>query len=195
MMNAIRKSRGLLVLAAALAAPAAAYAHPGHAGPEASGFTAGLLHPLTGADHLLAMIAVGLWAAMRGGRATWAWPTAFVAALLAGFGLAQMDGGGAAMVEPAVLASVIALGALTAADARVPTALGVGLMALFGAAHGYAHGAEAGGAGFALGMVASTATLHLTGLGGGLMLARDRRAVRLLGAGAVLGGLLLGVAG
>ncbi len=65
----------------------AALAHPGHAGHEALGVGTGLLHPLTGADHMLAMVAVGLWAALRGGRSLVTWPATFVTAMLVGFGL------------------------------------------------------------------------------------------------------------
>ena len=164
-----------------------ALAHPGH---EAT-LVQGLAHPFSGADHILAMLAVGLWASLRGGKALWAWPAAFVAAMLSGFVLGQAAPG-APLIEPMILASVIVLGALTAADARAPTSLGVTLIALFGLAHGYAHGSEApanAGLGFPLGFAASTAALHLTGLGLGRF---NRPAVtRLLGAGAALGGLAL----
>jgi len=172
-------------------------AHPGHSGHGAVlGLTEGLIHPLTGADHLLAMISVGLWATLRGGKAMWAWPAAFVVALVAGFALARLDGG-FPYVEPMILASVIALGALTAANARVPTLVGVALIALFGAAHGYAHGGEASGATreFAFGMTLSTVALHLVGLAVGLALIQHPRVVRLIGLGALIGGLALAVTG
>jgi urease accessory protein len=169
-----------------------ALAHPGHG--EAT-LAQGLAHPFSGADHMLAMIAVGLWASLRGGKALWAWPAAFVAAMLAGFALGQ-TAPGVPLVEPMIMASVIVLGALTAANARAPTSLGVVLIALFGLAHGYAHGSEApagSGLDFPLGFAVSTAALHLTGLATGLGLNRLNRpaVVRLLGAGAVLGGLAL----
>ena len=67
----------LTAAAALLTIAAPAFAHPGHDGP---GLAGGLLHPLTGMDHLLAMVTIGLFAAMRGGRATWAWPLGFVVA-------------------------------------------------------------------------------------------------------------------
>jgi len=191
------QSRRLPLLAAAIAlVPAGALAHPGHVGHEALGFLAGFTHPFTGADHMLAMAAVGLWAALRGGRAAWAWPAAFVVAMLVGFLIGQ--GGAAPFVEPAILASVIVLGGLVAAQAVVPLLPGAMLIAAFGLAHGWAHGAEAPGAagGFPLGFALSTVTLHLVGLAAGFGLQRLRRPglLRLLGAGAAAGGVLLAVA-
>jgi len=191
----------IIPAAAALAAvlvslPAAA--HPGHAGHEALGAWAGFVHPFTGADHMLAMVAVGLWAALRGGKAVWAWPAAFVAALLGGYALARV-GVALPLIEPAILASVIVLGALTAANAKARTAVGVALIALFGAAHGFAHGSEAlaATAGFPVGMALATAGLHAVGIGLALGLQRLHRPalIRLLGAGAAAGGMALALAG
>lgn len=191
------RSARLLVLAAPLALMATpALAHPGH---EAAGFAAGLAHPFGGADHMLAMVAVGLWASLRGGKALWAWPAAFVAAMLAGYGLGVVLPG-APMVEPAILASVIVLGGLVAADVKTPFAGGVALIALFGLAHGYAHGAEAPADGvqaaFPLGFALATIALHGVGLvvGAGLMKLSRPILVRVLGAGTAAGGLLLAVA-
>ena len=186
-----------LVLAAlAIFTPGLAVAHPGHA---EVGAWAGLAHPFTGADHVLAMVAVGLWAALRGGRAIWAWPLAFVAALLAGYGVGRL-GIGIPLVEPTILASIIVLGALIAADARAPMLAGVSLIALFGLAHGVAHGAEAsasGGLAFPIGMAVSTLALHALGAVAALALRRLQRPglVRLLGLGAATGGVLLAVSG
>jgi urease accessory protein len=187
-------------LAAALLAliPAVALAHPGHPGHQALGVWAGLLHPFTGADHMLAMLAVGLWAALRGDKALWAWPAAFVGALLVGFAIGA-SGVVLPIAEPMILASIIVLGALTAADVRTSTAFGVVLMAVFGAVHGHAHGAESAGstAGFPLGMALSTLALHGVGLAAGFGLQRLQRPglIRLLGAGALAAGLALAVAG
>jgi urease accessory protein len=179
-----------------LGVASSALAHPGH-GPAT--LLAGLTHPWTGADHMLAMVAVGLWAALRGGKAVWAWPLAFVAAMLGGFALAQ-SGLNLPMVEPAILASVIVLGGLIAANARAPIYAGVALIAAFGLAHGYAHGAEApaaAGFGFPLGFAVSTAALHLVGLAAGLGLARLNKTalLRALGFGVAAGGALLVFAG
>jgi urease accessory protein len=185
--------RALVAGLAAALIPAAALAHPGHG---ALNLAAGFAHPFGGADHMLAMIAVGLWAALRGERAPLAWPAAFVAAMAGGFALGQIAPA-AVSIEPAILASVIILGVLTAAQARLPLAAGAALIGAFGAAHGYAHGIEAPGAeaGFPLGFALATALLHLAGLVSGFLLQRFGRPglVRLLGAGAAAGGLLLAV--
>jgi urease accessory protein len=183
---------GALGALAGLGTAFPALAHPGH-GPH--DLAAGLAHPLTGVDHLLAMVAVGLWAALRGDKALWAWPLAFVGAMLAGYGLGQA-GLHHSLIEPAILASVIVLGALVAANACVPTLVGMAIIASFGLAHGLAHGAEApAGAGpsFPLGFAASTAVLHLAGLGVGLVLTRLKQPImmRTLGLGAAVGGVLL----
>jgi urease accessory protein len=180
------------VAATLIAGPA--LAHPGH---DAAGFLGGLEHPLSGADHMLAMVAVGLWASLKGGKVLVAWPAAFVAAMLAGYGLG-LALPGASLVEPAILASVIVLGGLVAANVRTPFLAGVGLIALFGLAHGYAHGAEApaGGFTFPLGFALATLGLHLAGLGVGVGLLKLNRPalVRALGAGTAVGGLLLAAA-
>lgn len=155
--------RALLTLAALL--PTAALAHTG-AGAHGSPFVSGLAHPVFGADHLLAMVAVGLFAAMSGGAARLAYPASFLGAMILGGALGY---GGAALpaVEPAILASVIILGAVIALAARPPLALACGVIALFGVAHGYAHGLEGpalGGALYGAGFALSTAALHLAGL-------------------------------
>ena len=151
------------LLAAALLLPATAFAHPGHAEPL--GFVAGLLHPLGGADHLLAMVMVGLWAGLLGGAARLALPGAFLGAMLAGFALAAT---GIALpgVEAGILASVVVLAALAVLAVRVPVAAAAGLVALAGMLHGQAHGTEmvGGAAGYAAGFLATTAALHAAGL-------------------------------
>lgn len=179
----------LLVLAAG-----PALAHPGHGGAS---LAAGLIHPLTGADHILAMTAVGLLAAWRGGAAAAAWPVAFVSAMLGGYGLGLLFPGGG-FAEPGVMASVIVLGALVAASARVPLIAGATLMAAFGVCHGYAHGAEApagAGLGFALGFAVATAALHGVGLQLGFAVRRRPDLMRLMGGGVTLAGLALAMVG
>ena len=184
-----------LILLAGLAALAAtpALAHPGH--EHAATFAAGVSHPFSGLDHMLAMVSVGLWAAMRGGRAVWAWPAAFVGAMIVG-GALGLGGVHLPLVEPAILASAIVLGVLTATAVRAPVLAGGAIIALFGLAHGFAHGAEAPAGSpiaYAIGFVIATAGLHLTGLGAGLGLQQLKQPVllRLLGAGAALGGLAM----
>ncbi|MGE4221145.1 MAG: HupE/UreJ family protein [Alphaproteobacteria bacterium] len=191
-MKVLRYAPILLVL---LAGPA--WAHPGHG--EVSSFTAGLMHPWTGADHLLAMLAVGLWASLAGGTARWAVPVAFVTAMLTGFGLA-VAGVHLPLVEPTILASVIALGALVALTVRLPWAAGATLVALFGLCHGHAHGAESPESGlalYALGFTLSTAAIHVLGLALGRILTGGTGAklTRVIGAATAAAGVALGLAG
>ena len=117
---------------------------------------------------MLAMVAVGLWAGLNGGRALWAWPAAFVGVMLAG-GALGMAGVAVPMVEPGILASVIVLGLLVLTAARLPVALGAALVAAFALLHGHAHGAElpggAAAATYAAGFALATAALHAVGLG------------------------------
>jgi urease accessory protein len=178
------------------AAPAFAHLNPA----EHGSFPAGFSHPLFGADHILAMVAVGLWAWMIGGRAIWIVPTAFVATMLAGFLLALI-GMPLPFVEPAILASVIALGLLVAMAVKlpvVPAAVIVGVFALF---HGHAHGGEIGSAGalaYGAGFAVATAILHGAGValgyGLGRIFAQGGRAemlARALGGLTAAGGLYL----
>ncbi len=165
----------------------------GHAGHD-HGLTAGLMHPLTGLDHVLAIVAVGLWSSQLSGRARLMGPLAFAAAMAAGFGLGAA-GVGLPAVEPVILASVLALGLLVAWARRAPASLGLGLVALAGVAHGHAHGAEVGGAvaGYALGMLLTTAGLMAFGHVAG-RLAPNRLALRLGGLGIAATGVVLMVA-
>ena len=176
-----------------LLSPAAALAHPIHA--EGSGFLAGLAHPLMGLDHLLAMLAVGLWASMVGGRARWLFPAGFVLAMVLG-GVVGTGGAALPIVEPAILASVIVLGAATALALRVPLALSIMLLAAFGLAHGHAHGVEGPvglDMGYMLGFALATAALHGAGLAVGQALGRGPAPVLARGLGVVVvaSGILL----
>jgi urease accessory protein len=172
-----------------LLAPSMALAHTGHA--DGPGFLMGLAHPVLGPDHLLAMVVVGLWAAMTGGRAPVTYPAAFLVAMLAG-GLLGAGGAAMAAVEPVILASVVVLGAAAALTLRVGLWAAVPALALFGMAHGHAHGVEGpGGADYALGFVLATAALH----GAGNALGRlGPAAGRVLGGGVALAGVALAVA-
>jgi urease accessory protein len=144
--------------------PSMAWAHP--APGVAHGFLHGFGHPFSGLDHLLAMVAVGLWAVQRGGRAVWALPLTFVATMLVG-GALGVAGFGIPGVEAGILASVLVLGALVALAVRLPVAACGGIVALFALFHGAAHGMEmpagAGVAGYAAGFASATALLHLAG--------------------------------
>src|SRR5215510_6899033 len=155
-----------LALTAALASPA--LAHTGVV--QADSFTSGIAHPLSGADHILAMIAVGLWGALAGGLAIWAWPASFVAMMLTGFAVAT-SGLQMPLVEPAIWSSIIVLGLLVALAVKAPVWLGALIVGLFALFHGHAHGVEAGAASlipYAAGFSLSTAGLHAVGLALGL---------------------------
>jgi urease accessory protein len=163
-----------LALLAASALPALAHVGPGTHGPDGGSLGAGLAHPLTGIDHILAMIAVGLWAAQRGGRALWLWPLAFVTVMLVG-GALGMAGVPLPMVEPGILASILVLGLVVAFAARPSDGTGALLIGLFALLHGHAHGTEAAGASwlpYAAGFAFATAGLHLLGIGAGRTAAR-----------------------
>jgi urease accessory protein len=177
-----------LLAAATLAACAAASAHTGVAAHDHAGFVAGFLHPLTGADHLAAMLAVGLWSAIAV-RPAWVAPAAFVGLLALG-ALAGFAGLAVPAVEPMIAASLLVIGLLVATRRQLPLAAAAGLAGAFAFFHGAAHGSElAGGAQLAAlaGMVLATAALH----GAGLLLARARWLPRLSGSAVALFGALL----
>lgn len=159
--NLITRFLALLVL---LGASGAACAHSGHG---SSGLVTGLLHPFSGMDHLLAMLAVGLWAGQSGGRKLWLLPVFFMAMLALGAGVA-LSYPLLPLIEPGIAASVLVLGFIIARALQLSLLVGVGLTALFGLLHGYAHGLElpesAAPAAYALGFLAATATLHLIGI-------------------------------
>lgn len=184
-----------LILSAALAALAApAMAHTGH--DHGFGLLNGLAHPLLGADHLLAMVAVGLWSGFVLPRRVWAGAAAFLTAMLAGAGLAWA-GVGFPMVEGAILASVVVFGLLTLIARRgqsaTVTTASLAAIAAFALAHGHAHAAEAtGGAlGYVAGFLAATAALHLSGIAVARAVAGRPLAQRALGAGIAASGLLM----
>ena len=160
----------LALYIALIAASSSALAHPGHG---ADSFLHGFAHPFAGPDHLLAMLAVGLWAARFAGRARWALPIAFVSFMALGMGVALP------MVEPVIALSVLVLGLGAAVGSRLPVVAAAGVTALFALFHGHAHFAEmpadASLAGFALGMLSATALLHAAGLLLALQLVRVRR--------------------
>jgi len=183
----------ILLMAAAMPA----YAHVGIG--TTSSFTAGFMHPLSGLDHMTVMIAVGLWAALKGGRAIWAWPAAFVGVMLAGaaLGMAHVP---VPFVEPGILASVVALGLLVALAVDLPVSAGVAILGLFALFHGHAHGTEvpenAGGLEYMAGFAVATALLHAVGIAVALGLGtRFRGLARVAGAAcAAIGlGLAFGV--
>lgn len=179
------------------ATPALAHLPHGQYGSVAAGFS----HPLFGLDHILAMVAVGLWASLLGGRAIWAVPAAFVAVMIAGFGLA-LTGVSLPLVEPMILTSTVVLGLVVAMAVRLDVRACAAIVGLFALFHGFAHGTELGGAGslrFGAGFVLATALLHAVGVAVGLVTgritgrgdARGHVVTRGLGAGVVLAGVAL----
>ncbi len=184
--------RAFIALLGFVLLPAAAWAHPGHA---VGGWPAGFLHPFSGFDHLLAMVAVGVWAAQIGGRARWAIPLAFVSAMVAG-AAAGFAGMQLPYVEPVVAASVVALGLLIAGGQRPAVLAGAALCAVFAVFHGVAHATElppeAGAVDFVAGFAIATALLHGAGLLAGLRLRDGRDGWRLGAPIALVGCVLLG---
>ena len=196
------KITALRGLAATLAfLPTAALAHTGVG--HASGFMHGFAHPISGLDHILAMVMVGVFAWQLGGRALWLVPAAFVLVMVVGgvLGVAGID---VPYVETGIALSVVVLGAVVALGVKAPVAMAMGLVGLFAIFHGHAHGAEmledAGGLAYAAGFMIATALLHAAGVGVGLLIGKVSEShgpavVRTAGgAAAVAGvGLLTGV--
>jgi urease accessory protein len=169
-----------------------------HTGLEhAASFATGFVHPWTGADHLLAMVAVGLWAGLVGGRARWAWPAAFVGVTILG-GIAGVAGLPLPIVEPGILASVITLGILVLAALRLPVWAGALLVASFALLHGHAHGAEVPAEGAAAsyfaGFALATTGLHALGLGIAHVLGGEHGRLLVRGAGALVAAVGFGLA-
>ena len=156
---------------------------------------AGMLHPLLGADHLLAMLAVGVWAAQLSGATLWRLATAFALALLLGVQL-SMTGVLFPAVEPIVATTLLLCGLMIALQLRCAPRLAVGLLVLFGLFQGYTHATVLGenALPYSAGLIAMSVLLQLAGLATGHMLRRWHGALyRLSGAGLAFagGGLLL----
>jgi urease accessory protein len=138
-----------------------------HAGHGADGF----IHPFTGIDHIVTMIAVGLFAAMLGGKARYLVPSSFVAMMVAGAALA-LNGVALPFVETGILASMVVLSAAVVLRWNASISLAMGLCGFFAVFHGFAHGAEmspnASGFEYGVGFVVSTLILHAAGLSAGL---------------------------
>ncbi len=190
------------VAAAALLSSAAtpAFAHPDHAPAPAhgSGLVYGLLHPLSGVDHWLAMLLVGVWAAQLGGALRWQLPAVFVSLMCVG-AAATVAGLQPPAVETGIVASLLVLGVVVAAVIRVRAALAVPVIAVLASFHGAAHGAELPDItrplAYMLGFVATTTLLHAAGL----LLARMAPArlaplLRLAGVAGIACGVALAVA-
>lgn len=188
-INAISKGGYWLFIVGLLLGAAPAHAH--------TGLSSGWLHPLSGLDHLLAMIAVGAWSCQIGGRAVWLVPTSFVCFMgLGGFiGFEQLELPG---TEIGIALSVVLLGGAIALEQRFPALIAAATTAIFGIFHGYAHGYEMPviehKLAYMSGFLATTASLHLLGaMGAYLLLKRTegKLVLRLLGASCALCGLYL----
>ena len=152
--------KALLILSAAQASLSA------HTGVGVTdGFSSGFMHPFSGYDHILAMFAVGLWAAQTGGPSIWAVPSAFVGMMLAGAGLGAA-GVGMPFVETGIVVSVVVLGLLVAGRVKTPLAAGMAIAGVFALFHGYAHGAEmpvsVGGVSYMAGFAAAKPAIYDT---------------------------------
>lgn len=166
----------VLVPVAAYAVSSLAFAHVGHA--HDAGLAGGFAHPFVGLDHLLAAIAVGLWAATQAGAARWIAPGLFLGGMCGGIALGRAMGV-PPLLEIGIAGSVLAIGAMILVTRRIPDAAAVTVFALFGLLHGMAHGAEAP-AGAAIGtfafyvggLLAGTAMLHAVGIAGGTAVQR-----------------------
>jgi len=158
----------LLAAGCAIAGPVLAHEQQG----QAAGFVTGLLHPVSGLDHVLAMVAVGLWGAQLGAPAIWLLPVTFPLVMAFG-GFLGLVGVPLPGVELGIATSAILLGAMVALQARPPLALAALLVAFFAVFHGHAHGTElpAGQSGllYSVGFVVATGALHAIGISIGLI--------------------------
>lgn len=153
--------------------PTAALAHTGHG--DTSGFIHGFMHPVGGLDHVLAMVAVGVFAFVLGGRALWLVPLSFVAMMAVGFllGVGQVE---VPFVELGIALSSVVIGGVAALGKPVPVAAASALVGVFAIFHGHAHGAEmpvdASGLEYAAGFIVATALLHAVGIAAAMGVAR-----------------------
>lgn len=161
----------LLTLSALM--PSVAFAHTGVGGT--AGFSHGFMHPITGLDHVLAMVMVGVLAWQSGGRALWLVPMTFVLVTATGSALG-VAGIGMPFVEVGIALSVIVFGSIVAIGIRAPVAIAMAVVSLFAIFHGHAHGSEmpetAAGMAHGLGFMLGTALLHAAGIVLGFLIAK-----------------------
>jgi urease accessory protein len=179
-----------LILPILAAGPA--LAHEGHS----EGLAAGFAHPLLGVDHLVAMLAIGLWAAQAGLARAWWLPGAFLGGMAAGIatGVTTALPG---WIEPGVAATLLVLGLVVALAVPMRAAIALPLAGAFGVLHGLAHGGEIGGSLLltAAGMLAASALLHAVGFAVGRAAAGRAMVARAGGAGIAAAGVALMLAG
>ena len=156
-----------------VALPSAAFAHTGHG--DTAGILHGFMHPIGGIDHILAMVAVGVFAFVLGGRALWLVPLSFVGMMMVGFllGLGAVE---LPFVELGIALSSVVIGGIAALGRPMPVIGAIAIVGVFAVFHGHAHGAEmpadAGGLTYALGFIAATALLHVAGIVGAVGVAK-----------------------
>jgi urease accessory protein len=196
-MTAGFKPTGIISVAAAALVCACAPAFGHEQGGVAGGFASGLLHPLTGIDHMIAMVAVGIWGAQLGPPAIWLLPVTFPLVMAFG-GVAGVLHVPLPMPEVAIALSALVLGAAVAARARVPFAAAAAVVGVFAIFHGHAHGVElprtASPLAYGAGFVIATGLLHVSGIAIGTLSRwpAGARVIQGLGAAiAALGGYFL----
>ena len=174
----------LFLATAVVSLPATAHAHA-QVG-QASGFAAGFLHPLSGLDHIIAMVAVGLWGAQLGSPAIWMLPVTFPLVMAFG-GFLGLIGVPLPGIEIGIALSGVLLGAAVMTESRPPLYFAAALVAVFAICHGHAHGAElppgTSGLTYSIGFVVATGLLHACGIGIGTIhqWSYGRLALRALG--------------
>jgi urease accessory protein len=187
-----RLSHALAALPLLLAAtPALAHVEKG----QAAGFFAGLHHPISGLDHVLAMVSVGMWGAQLGAPAVWLLPVTFPMVMAIG-GFLGLIGVPLPGVEIGIALSAVLLGLAVAREARPPLGIAAALVGLFAIFHGHAHGTELppgqSGLLYSIGFVIATGLLHATGITIGLVhrWPMGRAAIRVVGAAVAVSGFV-----
>ncbi len=184
----------LIAVLAIILTPVAAFAHTGIG--DSSGIAHGFMHPVSGMDHVLAMVSVGFFAYMLGGRALWLVPASFVVMMAVG-GALGIAGVAVPFVEPGIGLSIIVIGMAAALGQKIPVASAMALVGAFAVFHGAAHGAEmpqeSSGLAYAAGFMGATALLHFAGIAASFGAAqligqRGRFAARIGGGAAALAG-------
>lgn len=186
-MKTINSRSFLALLCILIFTPASVYAHTGVG--HTAGFANGFGHPIGGFDHVLAMVAVGIWASQIGGKGVWAVPSTFVGVMILGC-IMGITGISVPFIEEGIIVSVLILGVLIAAAARMPLAVSMAIVGLFAIFHGHAHGAEmpvaVSGLAYGAGFAAATALLHLCGIVIGAVLRKTARMQFIRFAGATI---------
>jgi urease accessory protein len=189
--RAFRDRAGRMILTAAMLVVASGGLAEAHVtGAPMEGLQSGFEHPLFGIDHLLAMLAVGIWGAQMGGRSVWTLPVTFPLIMTVG-GIAGMAGLPLPHVELGIALSVLALGLAIALAWHPAEIAALALIAVFAIFHGYAHGVELPGAAdpaaYAVGFVVATGMIHVCGIGIGLLIGRLYHGLVSRGLGAAIG--------